>query len=306
MRPRIRNVKPDIFHDEQLWALGEETRMPIYQGFQGLWCYADREGRFEWRPLALKSLILPYWGGDYGKLLEALVGAGMVVRYVVDGRTYGWVRTLTKHQALNQREPPSILPAPPRTCTHVHDTAPHVHDTAPHVHAGDGPPETNGGAHAEHGGIGIGIGIGIGVGDGSGIGERAPEPEPERATEQPEPTQPAPRAPQPAPVSALRSMRGGSGGVARTDSLPCEEPPREYLDEAVMRAVSREQAASTWKHYFGAGLPPGGVERLYPWLIQRAKERANKLAKLARASPMRGRNADALEYAFQQAVGEDP
>lgn len=275
MRPRIRNVKPDILHDEELWALAVKTGMPIYQGFQGLWCYADREGRFEWRPLALRSLILPYWHGDYEKLLEALVGAGMVVRYEVDGRAYGWVRNLRKHQAINAREPPSTLPPPPRTCTHVHDTTSHVHDE-------DEPTDSHGDAGAEHGGIGYGIGIG--VGNGSGIGERTHVHEPDGATE-PEPEQ-APR-PEPAPVSVPRSTRIGSGGVTRTFSLTSPEPPPEYLDEALMGAVGREQAASTWKHYFGAGLPPGGVERPYPWLIQRARERGVKVAQLARASPQR-------------------
>lgn len=113
MRARIRSVKPDIFHDEELWALGESTGMPVYQGFQGLWCYADREGRFEWRPGALRSLILPYWHGDFEALLEALASAGFVVKYTVAGRVIGWVRSFSKHQALNNRELPSVLPAPP-------------------------------------------------------------------------------------------------------------------------------------------------------------------------------------------------
>jgi hypothetical protein len=112
MRPRIRSFKPDILHDEELWAIAQETQLPVLQGFAGLWCYADKEGRFEWRPLALGSLILPYWGGDFERLLDALVGAGMVVKYVVDGHSYGWIRTFTKHQAINNRELPSVLPAP--------------------------------------------------------------------------------------------------------------------------------------------------------------------------------------------------
>jgi hypothetical protein len=69
------------------------------------------------------------------------------------------------------------------------------------------------------------------------------------------------------------------GATARTLELPSETPSKEYLDEAVMRGVSREQALSTWEHYYGAGLPPGGVEKLYPWLCKRAKERSSQLAK---------------------------
>jgi hypothetical protein len=69
------------------------------------------------------------------------------------------------------------------------------------------------------------------------------------------------------------------GTATRTLGLPSEAPPKEYLDDAVMRGVSREQALSTWEHYYGAGLPPGGVEKLYPWLCKRAKERSSQLAK---------------------------
>lgn len=149
MRPRIRSVKPEIFHDEELWALGEETGFPVLQGFQGLWCYADREKRFEWRPAALKALILPYWRGDMAELLDALERAGFIAKYTVGGRHYGLVVNLDKHQCFNAREPASELPPPPPgtpgTCTHVH-------------------------ARAQHGGSGSGIGDGNGFGNGSGGG----------------------------------------------------------------------------------------------------------------------------------------
>jgi hypothetical protein len=46
-----------------------------------------------------------------------------------------------------------------------------------------------------------------------------------------------------------------------------------------MEAVPLEQARSTWAHYWGAGLPSQGVERLYPWLLQRARERRLAQAK---------------------------
>lgn len=69
-------------------------------------------------------------------------------------------------------------------------------------------------------------------------------------------------------------------GVSRTISVPKTDPPQAYLDEAVMRGISPQQARSTWVHYRGAGLPQGGVERLFDWLCQRAKERANRLTKV--------------------------
>jgi len=71
--------------------------------------------------------------------------------------------------------------------------------------------------------------------------------------------------------------------VTRVFSLPNREPTKEYLDEALMRGVSLAQAKSTWEHYFGAGLPERGVERLVDWLCMRAKERANSQAKAGKA-----------------------
>jgi hypothetical protein len=73
--------------------------------------------------------------------------------------------------------------------------------------------------------------------------------------------------------------------------MPTKTPPQEYLDEATMRAIPLEQARSTWSHYWGAGLPQGGVERLHDWLLQRAKERSTKNAHLAREGPRRSGSA---------------
>lgn len=109
----------------------------------------------------------------------------------------------------------------------------------------------------------------------------------------------------PPPVSTLTSIVGGR--CVRTYTMPSEEPPEDFLDEAVMSGVTREQAASTWAHYFGAGLPERGVERLHRWLCQRAKERVVGLertrARPGTRPPPRSRNADALEYALQLATG---
>jgi hypothetical protein len=67
--------------------------------------------------------------------------------------------------------------------------------------------------------------------------------------------------------------------------MPGPEPTQSYLDSALMAGVKPEQARSTWSHYFGAGLPLGGVERLEWWLVQRAKERQNQLATVAAKAP---------------------
>lgn len=126
MKPRIRSVKPELLQDENLWDLGVETGWPVLQVFVGLWCYADREGRFEWRPRALRPLLLPYWdGGDtaFAALLDALARARFIVRYEVDGKSYGYVRTFLEHQVINAREAQSTIPPPP----HVRDTHVRAH-----------------------------------------------------------------------------------------------------------------------------------------------------------------------------------
>jgi hypothetical protein len=79
--------------------------------------YADREGRFEWRPRALKAVILPYWDGDFEAAMLTLAAADFILRYEVDGKVYGWCRRFLKHQTPNPKEPPSTLPAPPSDCS---------------------------------------------------------------------------------------------------------------------------------------------------------------------------------------------
>ena len=66
--PRIRYLKPDFFSDEDLGRLPYETRLT----FAGLWCYADKEGRLEDRPMYLKAMIFPYDNIDMNQQLETL------------------------------------------------------------------------------------------------------------------------------------------------------------------------------------------------------------------------------------------
>ncbi len=127
MRARIRTVKPEVFLDEELWALGVETGMPVLQAFIGLWCFADREGRFEWRPLAIRACVLPYWSGDMVALLSALESKRFLVRYEVDGKHLGFVRTFTSHQVVNAREAESVLPPPTDLHVHAHEKPVHAH-----------------------------------------------------------------------------------------------------------------------------------------------------------------------------------
>lgn len=122
---RARTIQPGTFTDAILWDAGQSTGLPLLQGFEGLWCYSDKEGRFEWKPRELKLVILPFWDGKFEDVLSALVAHGFVVPYEVLGRQYGLVRNFKKHQQINGRESPSRLPPVPRgTCqTHDNDTS---------------------------------------------------------------------------------------------------------------------------------------------------------------------------------------
>jgi hypothetical protein len=117
MRGRSRMVKPEIHSDPDLWDAEQETGLPLFRAFVGVWNFADREGRFEWKPRQLKALILPFWIGDFSGVLEALRSRGYVVRYSVFGAVYGLVRTFHKHQSPNGREAASTIPPPPDELT---------------------------------------------------------------------------------------------------------------------------------------------------------------------------------------------
>lgn len=155
MRSRIRSIKPEALADEALWDAEAATGLPLFRAFTGLWCYADREGRFEWRPRTLGKFILPHWIGDFEAVLNALA-PHFVQRYEVGGRVYGHVRNFHKHQKPNHREPPSECPAPPDdACERL---TPRDPGTPGHARAGDlGTPVSSGkgtegnGREREHG-----------------------------------------------------------------------------------------------------------------------------------------------------------
>lgn len=109
-----RTIQPGTFTDATLWDAAQSTGLPLLQAFEGLWCYADREGRFEWKPRELKLVILPYWEGSFEDALAALVANGFVISYEVNSRRYGLVRNFKKHQHINSRETLSRLPPVPR------------------------------------------------------------------------------------------------------------------------------------------------------------------------------------------------
>lgn len=116
---RIRTIKPEFFLHEQLFEAERQTGLPLRLAYIGLWCAADREGRFKWEPRKLGIQILPYDEVDFAAVLHALVEANCVIRYG-ENAEYGFIPSFKRHQHINQREASSKLPAFDCTETHVH------------------------------------------------------------------------------------------------------------------------------------------------------------------------------------------
>ena len=109
---RIRTIKPEFFHHEGLFEAEMETKLPLRVAFAGLWCIADREGRFKWEPRRIGVQVLPYDGVDFSRVLDALTTRGFVFKYRVGDACFGWIPSFLKHQVINNRESESVLPDP--------------------------------------------------------------------------------------------------------------------------------------------------------------------------------------------------
>ena len=109
---RIRTIKPEFFLHEGLYALEAETKLPIRISFAGLWCIADREGRFKWEPRKIGVQVLPYDLIDFSRVLDALTTRGFVLKYASENETFGCIPSFGRHQVINNRERDSELPTP--------------------------------------------------------------------------------------------------------------------------------------------------------------------------------------------------
>jgi hypothetical protein len=109
---RIRTIKPEFFNHEGIFDAEHETNLPLRLAFIGLWCAADREGRFRWEPRRLKTQIMPYDDCDFSRVLDALMTRGFIVKYASTTGEFGVIPTFSKHQVINNRERHSELPDP--------------------------------------------------------------------------------------------------------------------------------------------------------------------------------------------------
>ena len=113
---RIRTIKPEFFTHDRLFDAEHETKLPLRLAYIGLWCAADREGRFRWEPRRLRAQIFPYENIDFPRVLDALTTRGFIVKYCkagVDDVCFGSIPSWHNHQVINNRERESQLPEPP-------------------------------------------------------------------------------------------------------------------------------------------------------------------------------------------------
>lgn len=129
---RIRTIKPDFFTSEDVVRLTPMARLL----YIATWMEADREGRMVWRPGTLKLRYLPGDDCEVLALTQELINGGLIVLYEAGGQQLAHIPTFTRHQIINNRETPSVLPTPPDACTtrapRVTD-APQTLDDAPEV-----------------------------------------------------------------------------------------------------------------------------------------------------------------------------
>ena len=119
---RARIIKPGFFKNEDLASLPPLARLL----WAGIWTIADREGRLEDRPRKIKAEVLPYDDCDGDALVTALVSAGFLARYAVNGRAYLQVVNWASHQQPHVKEQASTIPAPGTQDSSTED-APDMH-----------------------------------------------------------------------------------------------------------------------------------------------------------------------------------
>jgi hypothetical protein len=98
---RSRNIKPGFFLNDDLAEVDFGTRLL----FIGLWCFADREGRFERKPKKIKATIFPYDEFDIEKGLCDL----MSLHVITCNDMVCQIINFVKHQHPHPHEAKSIL-----------------------------------------------------------------------------------------------------------------------------------------------------------------------------------------------------
>lgn len=113
---RIRTIKPEFFTSEDIVELEPLARLL----YIALWCEADKEGRFCWKPKTFKMRYLPADVCDIDALCDALVTRQLVFLY---GDGLAFIPSFKDHQHINPRETDSKLPSPDDIYSRVSDAS---------------------------------------------------------------------------------------------------------------------------------------------------------------------------------------
>lgn len=127
---RIRTIKPEFYTSEDVITLSAFARLL----YIALWCEADREGRFVWKPITFKMRYFPVDNIDIDALCQELLDGGLVVLY---GDGHAYIPTFAKHQRVNPRESQSILPDPHPVKPAKSTRAPKELHASPEMHASE-------------------------------------------------------------------------------------------------------------------------------------------------------------------------
>lgn len=105
--PRIRTVKPEFWHDEDIASLPFETRMLAI----ALLNYSDDEGWFNANSSLVKAFAFPFdeLSTTIPEMLNQLCAIGYIeVRKCAKDRAYGRVRNFLEHQRVDRPKPSKI------------------------------------------------------------------------------------------------------------------------------------------------------------------------------------------------------
>jgi hypothetical protein len=101
--PRIRAIKPETFQSETL----AEVSIAAERTFVGLWTQADDMGRLKNKAAVLNGQLWPlrpeHTIEHMKEDIAALIGAGALCAYTVDGVSMLHVTKFNEHQVINRR-----------------------------------------------------------------------------------------------------------------------------------------------------------------------------------------------------------
>ena len=120
---RIRSIHPEQWTDDQFVSCSPLARLLAL----GIRNEADDNGIFEWNVIKLKMRLMPADNCDVPVLLNELQSTQQIIRYEVDGKAYGVIRSFQRFQ--RPKEPTFKHPLPPVSVSLPHGYS--FHDKGP-------------------------------------------------------------------------------------------------------------------------------------------------------------------------------